>query len=72
MSTPARKLKRFERIPADGRDTFAGWLAAEYRQGLSIRAVAARHGLSYGRAHVLLTEADVTFRPRGGNTRRPA
>jgi transposase len=38
-----------------------------YRAGLSIRAVMDELDLSYGRVHLLLVEAGVEFRPRGGD-----
>ena len=35
-----------------------------YSTGSSIRAIAVQKGVSYGLIHKLLTENDVTFRPR--------
>ncbi len=37
-----------------------------YEAGASVHSVAEQLGRSYGGAHVLLVEAKVTFRPRGG------
>lgn len=46
-------------------------LVAEYAQGVSIRELAKAVGRSYSTVHRLLSEAGVTFRPRGGY-RRPS
>lgn len=40
--------------------------AAEYAAGDSIRALCARHHLSYGAMRSLLIQARVQMRPRGG------
>ncbi|MEW2068456.1 helix-turn-helix domain-containing protein [Streptomyces sp. NPDC007346] len=73
MSTtaPAARLttKYRARLKGDKR-TETGWkIAAEYVAGASVRAVAESAGLSYGTARVLLLEAGVTLRPRGGSRR---
>jgi hypothetical protein len=36
-----------------------------YGQGFSVRSIGEKLGRSYGATHRLLTEAGVTFRPRG-------
>jgi hypothetical protein len=41
-----------------------------YEAGASVHSVAAQLGRSYGGAHMLLVEAKVTFRPRGGGHRK--
>jgi uncharacterized protein YoaH (UPF0181 family) len=47
--------------------------AAElYAQGMSVRAVSEAIGRSHGGTLVLLHEAGVQMRPRGGNTRKAA
>ena len=61
-----------ERIRGDERAEFVQRLVFEYVVGKSsIRALAAEHGWSYGSINNLLREGGVTFRPRGGNKRRP-
>lgn len=59
-------------IRGDNRRDYLQRLAADYNTGQSIRQLAARHNKSYGAIHHALTQAGVTFRPRGGanNTRR--
>lgn len=44
--------------------------AALYRRGATIRYVAAELGRSYGGTRVLLLEAGVTLRARGGGIRK--
>lgn len=65
--TPAapRISKRFQRLTGDELARFRSYVASQYRNGRSIRAVAADVGASYGRTHAALTAAGVTFRPRG-------
>lgn len=41
-----------------------------YEAGASVHSVAAQLGRSYSGAHLLLVEAKVTFRPRGGGIRK--
>ena len=41
-----------------------------YEAGASVHSVAEQLGRSYSGAHLLLREADVTFRPRGGGHRK--
>ncbi|WP_411114090.1 helix-turn-helix domain-containing protein [Streptomyces sp. 029-5] len=41
------------------------------KEDLSIRAISARTGRSYGSVHRMLGEAGVEFRPRGGDNRWP-
>ena len=41
-----------------------------YEAGASVHSVARQLGRSYGGAHMLLVEAKVTFRPRGGGLRK--
>lgn len=48
------------------RERKARRLAAAYRKGQSVRALAAAEGMSYGYVHRLLVESGVSFRPRGG------
>lgn len=59
-TTRARYLK--------GADRTAAIATAKqlYEAGASVHSVADQLGRSYSGAHLLLVEADVTFRPRGG------
>lgn len=63
---------RSSRVVGDDREALASTLAAKYAAGASIRALAQENGRSYGFVHRLLSENEVTFRGRGGATRRPA
>ncbi|MET8438900.1 helix-turn-helix domain-containing protein [Streptomyces sp900116325] len=58
-----------KRITGTARETLAGDLKKEYEGGASIRAIADAHGRSYGFVHRILSEAGVTLRGRGGDTR---
>ncbi len=49
------------------RMVFARRLAREYADGATVRAIAAKHGRSYGSVHDLLALAGTAFRPRSGN-----
>lgn len=57
------------RVTGSDRTQLAGDLKRRYREGASIRALAAETGRSYGFVHRLLTESDVELRGRGGATR---
>jgi hypothetical protein len=58
-----------ERISGEARDQLTQELVEAYRQGASIRDLAASSGRSYGLIHKLLGEAGVQLRARGGATR---
>lgn len=47
-------------------------IARLYGGGKSVRVIAAEVGRSYGYVHQVLTEARVTFRPRGGHRKAAA
>ena len=53
------------RITGEARTQLAADLAAQYEQGTPIRSLVESSGRSYGFIHQLLTEAEVTQRPRG-------
>ena len=53
------------RIEGDARTQLGADFATQYEQGASIRSLAKSSGRSYGFVHQLLTEANVTLRPRG-------
>ncbi|MFB8000479.1 helix-turn-helix domain-containing protein [Streptomyces sp. NPDC056002] len=57
------------RITGAARDQLAAELKAAYEGGASIRSIAESTGRSYGFVHHILTEAGVTLRRRGGDTR---
>jgi hypothetical protein len=61
---PARYLK------GDDRATVRDQAAALYVAGCTIRSVAVQIGRSYGSTYVLLREAKVPFRTRGGGIRK--
>lgn len=44
-------------------------LKAGYAAGKSIREMSKEHGVSFGKVHRMLSEANVTFRSRGGANR---
>lgn len=62
---------RNNRVTGAARSSLASTMAKEYADGASIRALAEKNGKSYGFVHRLLRESEVTFRGRGGATRRP-
>lgn len=47
-------------------------MVAKYRNGASIRDLAAEYGRSYGYVHRTLDTGGVNFRPRGGANRKVA
>lgn len=59
-------IARGKRLAGDARIEASRRFLKEYEAGASIRTLAARHGVSIGRARTLLLEAGVTFRSRGG------
>lgn len=62
-------MKKGARITGADRTKLAADLKKKYSQGMSIRALAAETGRSYGFVHRILTENDVDLRGRGGATR---
>jgi transposase len=58
-------------LTGDERKAIAARVAPRYEAGASIRAIARREGRSYKVVRLLLLEAGVTFRPRGGDMRSP-
>lgn len=60
------ELKKGVQVVGDARNALAATLVVEYEKGASIRDLAARTGRSYGFVHLVLTEAGVTLRTRGG------
>jgi hypothetical protein len=55
-----------KRVTGADRERFAVQLAQQYGSGLAIRELAAIHGRSYGNVRMVLLEAGVTLRKRGG------
>lgn len=51
-------------------DTERERIIALYRQGLVMREVAIKVGRSYGAVNLVLHQADVVIKPRGGYRRR--
>ncbi len=58
-----------ERISGEAREQLTRQLVEGYREGASIRELAASTGRSYGLVHKLLGESGVQLRGRGGATR---
>ncbi|GAB2756293.1 helix-turn-helix domain-containing protein [Streptomyces bullii] len=56
-------------ITGTARKRLAETMKEQYQRGRSIRAIAEDHGRSYGFVHRVLTEAGVSLRSRGGDTR---
>ena len=72
MMTKVPRLPRGKRLPDSERSDVAAELLRRYNGGKSIRELCAETGYSIGRVRRLLEEAGVTFRRRGGATRRQA
>ena len=58
------------RVSGSAREALASELAEKYRDGASIRDLAAEVGRSYGFVHRVLLEHGVTMRGRGGSAPR--
>ncbi len=59
-------------LRGEARDKARQKAADLYEQGCTIRSIARQIGRSYGGTHVLLVEAGVQRRARGGNVRKRA
>lgn len=68
----AETVKKGARVTGADRDQLATELKRRYKEGASIRLLAADTGRSYGFVHRILTENDVSLRSRGGATRGKA
>lgn len=66
-NVPAHKSAR---ITGPDRVRLAAEVCQKYRNGESIRTLAAETGRSYGFVHGLLVDSSVPLRGRGGATRR--
>ncbi|UUU31979.1 helix-turn-helix domain-containing protein [Streptomyces sp. CA-210063] len=64
------KVEPGSRVVGAARPKLAADLKKKYNSGASIREVAEEFGRSYGLVHRILGESRVTFRSRGGATRR--
>lgn len=64
-----RDYKPGTQLTGEDRDKVRQRAAQHYAAGLSIRAISRALGRSYGGTRVLLLEAGVQMRKRGGNTR---
>lgn len=64
------ELRRGQRLRGDDRASVGRHLLERYESGESIRQLCAETGYSIGRVRRLLEESGVTFRGRGGATRR--
>jgi predicted transcriptional regulator len=62
----AEKVAKGTRVSGTARDSLASELSTKYKNGASIRELAAETGRSYGFIHRLLVESGVTLRGRGG------
>jgi hypothetical protein len=65
-----RDYKPGTQLTGDARNTARQQAADLYGQGCTIRSVAAQLGRSYGGTRVLLLEAGVQLRGRGGSLRK--
>lgn len=63
------ELKKGSRVTGTERDRLASDLRSKYDAGVSIRALAATTGRSYGFIHRMLSESGANLRSRGGATR---
>lgn len=63
------KLAKGRRVTGKERDDLAKDLKRKYKEGASIRSLAAETGRSYGFIHRVLVDSKVTLRGRGGATR---
>lgn len=59
-------MDKGKRITGAARDKLAAELKTAYESGASIRSIADSTGRSYGFVHLILAEAGVTLRGRGG------
>lgn len=59
-------------LTGQARQTTRQQAADLYQQGCTIRSIARQIGRSYGGTRVLLVEAGVQLRARGGNVRKAA
>lgn len=66
-----RDYKPGTQLTGDARQTARQQAAQLYGQGCTIRSVAQQLGRSYGGTRVLLLEAGVQLRGRGGAIRKP-
>jgi hypothetical protein len=64
-------LKRGQHLTEQQRAELGRELSQRYLAGQSIRDICRSSGYSIGRVRRLLIDAGVTFRARGGATRRP-
>ncbi len=67
-----RDYKPGTQLTGQARQTTRQKAADLYTQGCTIRSIARQIGRSYGGTHVLLVEAGVQRRARGGNVRKAA
>jgi hypothetical protein len=63
-------LRKGARITGEARRAIASEVRRRYEAGESIRSLAEESGRSYGFIHRLLADDAVSFRARGGATRR--
>lgn len=59
-------FRKGQRATGKVRENLRKYVADQYAEGKSIRAIADDIGRSYGTVHRLLNEANVLLRPRGG------
>lgn len=65
-----RDYKPGTQLTGQARDKVRAEAARLYDAGMTVDAVAEAIGRSHGGTHALLVEAGVTFRKRGGATRK--
>jgi Mor family transcriptional regulator len=62
--------KRYSRLEREERSQLSATLVREYEAGISVRSLAVKHQISYGRAYRILKETGICMRPRGGWNRK--
>ena len=67
--TANKGSKQRRRLTGPGREDLRHYAATAYQGGDSIRTICAATSRSYGLIYGLLTESEVTMRPRGATAR---
>jgi Mor family transcriptional regulator len=62
--------KRYSRLEREELARITAILEAEYVAGISVRCLASKYKISYGRTYRILKETGICMRPRGGWNRK--
>lgn len=68
---PLARIPRFVRLRGESRTQITNYLRERYESGASLRELEREVGRSYGTIRLMLLEACVKLRARGGNHRHP-